>query len=188
MENLIIGISGKSCAGKNVVALYLEEKGYEVWDLDRKAEEIRQEKKEGLVSLFGTADRAVIRKIVFSEPEKLKRLEAIIYPELEKRILEHEGPLVINGATIRRAGMDRLCCFLIYVEASYAVRLQRAMGRDKITEEEFSLREASQADIEPSVNKYHCPLFHFDTTVNFDFSLLEKIILEGLDKYGSGRQ
>lgn len=188
MKNLIIGISGKSCAGKNVVGLYLEEKGFEVWDLDRKAEEIREEKKAQIISLFGTADKKIIRKAVFSDRKKLRALENLIYPELKRKILEHEGNLVINGATIRRAGMDALCAFLIYVHASYPVRFKRAADRDSITEEEFAAREASQTDIDPSTNAYHCPVFCLDTTDSFDFSELDRIILEGQDRYVSGCQ
>lgn len=188
MKNLIIGISGKSCAGKNVVGLYLEEKGFEVWDLDRKAEQIREEKKDEIISLFGTADRSLIRKVVFSDKKKLRELENLIYPELKRRIIEHEGNLVINGATIRRAGMDALCAFLIYVQASYPVRFKRAAGRDRITEEEFAAREASQTDIDPATNEYHCPVFYIDTTDSFDFSELDRIILEGQDRYASGCQ
>ncbi|MCR5760762.1 MAG: dephospho-CoA kinase [Sphaerochaetaceae bacterium] len=186
--NTIIGISGKSCSGKNVVGSYLEKKGFEVWDLDRKAEEIREEKKDLIIKAFGTDDKNKIRSMVFSDKNKLKKLENIIYPELEKRIREHKGTLVINGATIRRAGMDRLCNFLIFTDSSYKTRLERAVERDKITEAVFKAREESQTDINPSENKYLCPVFVFNTEGSLDYEKLNLIISEGLDKYAFDRQ
>ncbi len=183
----IIGLSGKSCSGKNYVGKHIAGKGFEVWDLDRKAEEIREEKRDEIIKAFGTEDRREIGKIVFSNPEKRKALENIIYPELEKRIKDHDGILVINGATIHRAGMDKLCSFLIYTDAPYEVRLFRAMMRDGVSAEEFKLRDQAQADVDPKDNAYRCPVYIFDTSGNPDYSKLDEITAEGLCRFCTSR-
>lgn len=160
---MIIGITGKSCSGKNYISQYLTRKGFEVWDLDRVAEKIRKEKRSEVLSVFGTVDKKEIAKIVFSDSSKLKELENIIYPELIKKIKTFKYDLAINGATIKRAGLDELCSFIIYVDASYETRLKRAIERDKITEAEFAKREAAQSDTDFRTNDYKCKVFYLNT-------------------------
>ena len=42
----LIGLAGQSCAGKNIVADFLEEKGYAVIDADKVAHTVLQEQSE----------------------------------------------------------------------------------------------------------------------------------------------
>ncbi len=159
---MLIGLTGKSCSGKNIVSKYFSRKGFEVWDLDREAEKIRKEKRSEIMAAFGTTDSKKIASIVFSDSEKLKKLEQIIYPQLIFKIKEFKYDLVINGATLKHAGLDSLCTLIIYVDASYETRLKRARERDGITEEEFSLRESAQRDVDFREVKYDCPVYPVD--------------------------
>lgn len=170
---MIIGITGKSCAGKNVVSQHLSRRGFEVWDLDREAEKIRKEKRREVMNVFGTTDKAELAKIVFSDPAKLKELENIIYPELVKKIKACKYDLVINGATLKRANLDELCSFIIYVDASYETRLKRAIERDKVTEAEFAKRDAAQNDTDFRINAYSCKVVYLSTEKDFTGNLNE---------------
>ncbi len=156
---MIIGITGKSCSGKNFVSRYFSRKGFEVWDLDREAEKIRKEKRTEVMAAFGTTDSKELSAIVFSDSEKLKQLEAIIYPELVKKIRNYKYDLVINGATLKRAGLDNLCSFIIYVDVPDEIRLKRAQKRDGISESEFNARNASQNDVDYRTVKYNCTVY-----------------------------
>ena len=171
---MIIGLVGKSCSGKNVVGDLLEKKGILVWDLDKRCHDGLEENAVAVVKAFGSTSRKEIGKIVFSDPSKRAELEAILYPYLERKILawKDSNPgkvLVINGALLYRAGFHRLCDAVIYVDASYEIRLSRAKERDGLSEEAFLLREKSQADVDYRDVDYEVPVYVVNNDeLNFD--------------------
>lgn len=174
---MVVGLVGKSCSGKNFVGSLLSEQGFEVWDLDVLGHEALECNAKAVVDAFGDDVRdpssmpsspAVSRKAlsakVFDEPSLRTVLEGILYPWMEERILSRascigDGVLVLNGALLHRAGMDAFCKAVIYVDAPYEVRLERALFRDGISKESFQKREASQPDVDFRCNTYACPVF-----------------------------
>ena len=157
---MVIGLTGKSCSGKNYVGRVLEGIGLEVWDTDRMCHDGLNENIRAIVSEFGEGvvqgaeiSRQALGKIVFSYPERRKALENILYPWLREKVEEWikrnpEGILVLNGALLYRAGFCDLCECVIYVDASYETRLRRAIERDGLEEKTFMLREQSQQDVD----------------------------------------
>ena len=157
---MVIGLTGKSCSGKNYVGRVLEGIGLEVWDTDRMCHDGLNENIRAIVSEFGEGvvqgaevSRPALGKIVFSDPERRKALENILYPWLREKVEEWikrspEGILVLNGALLYRAGFCDLCECVIYVDASYETRLRRAIERDGLDEKTFMLREQSQQDVD----------------------------------------
>ena len=157
---MVIGLTGKSCSGKNYVGHVLEGIGLEVWDTDRMCHDGLNENIRAIVSEFGEGvvqgaevSRPALGKIVFSDPERRKALENILYPWLREKVEEWikrspEGILVLNGALLYRAGFCDLCECVIYVDASYETRLRRAIERDGLDEKTFMLREQSQQDVD----------------------------------------
>ena len=185
---MIIGLVGKSCSGKNVVGDLLEKKGILVWDLDKMCHDGLEENAEAVVKAFGSTSRKEIGKIVFSDPSKRVELEAILYPYLERKILawKDSNPgkvLVINGALLYRAGFHRLCDAIIYVDASYEIRLSRAKERDNISDEAFLLREKSQADVDYRDVDYEVPV-HVISNDEFNFDKLNRQVFIICDKLG----
>lgn len=173
---MIIGLTGKSCSGKNYVGSLLKRKGFEVWDLDREAEKIRNKHSDRVCNELGSSDPRIIGDIVFNNPEKLKALENIIYPELTEKILGCKSDIVINGATIFRSGLDKYCSFVIYVEAPYSERLKRAETRDSVSEESFFKRDKAQEDTDYRVSEYRCPVYVLNNNGNDVSSDLDKIL------------
>ena len=157
---MVIGLTGKSCSGKNYVGRVLEGIGLEVWDTDKMCHDGLNENIRAIVSEFGEGvvqgaevSRPALGKIVFSDPERRKALENILYPWLREKVEEWikrnpEGILVLNGALLYRAGLCELCNCVIYVDASYETRLRRAIERDGLDEKTFMLREQSQQDVD----------------------------------------
>lgn len=196
---MIIGLVGKSCSGKNCVGGILEKAGILVWDLDVMCHEGLVENADAVRDAFGpeavtvsdgkvSVSRRVIGKVVFADPSKRAALELILYPWLENKIRQWDadnpdGVLVINGALLFRAGFHRLCCAVIYVDASYEVRLSRAMERDGITEEAFQLREKSQTDVDYRNVDYGVPLYVV-TNDEFNFDKLNRQVFIICDKLG----
>ena len=156
---MVVGLVGKSCSGKNRVGSILNGLGLEVWDLDVMAHDGLEANAKAIEGLFGpeavrwekgkpVISRQAIGKVVFSDPQKRKALEDIIYPWLKVLVTDWvkshaDGVLVLNGALLYRSGFCRLCDHIIYVDASFNVRCRRAIERDGITEEAFRLREES---------------------------------------------
>ncbi len=101
---IIIGITGNIGSGKSTVAALLRARGYPVLDLDALAERARDNQEEALKRLFpeavvaGRLDRRALGRLVFSDPEKLRALEAVVHPEIGRLLAEElsrlEAPLV----------------------------------------------------------------------------------------------
>ena len=51
---MIIGLTGKSCSGKNHVGKILQEIGLEVWDLDKMAHDGLDANSDAIIKLFGS--------------------------------------------------------------------------------------------------------------------------------------
>ncbi|MFC2821488.1 MAG: dephospho-CoA kinase [Sphaerochaeta sp.] len=174
---MIIALVGKSCSGKNLVGGILEKNGLTVWDTDRMCHDGLDLNYDAVVKAFGSEitenisgkrviSRAALGKIVFSNPDKRVELESILYPWLKSKVLEWkekaentEKNLVLNGALMYRSGFLDICSCVIYVDASYEIRLERAKKRDGITEEAFKKREAAQADVDFRDVDYGLPLY-----------------------------
>jgi len=186
---MVIGLTGKSCSGKNEAGNILAQAGLEVWDLDRIAHRGLEENREAVEAVFGPdISRPAIGRIVFRDPEKRRQLEGILYPWLGKKISawkdeNPDGVLVINGALLHRAGFHLLCDCIIYVDAPFNVRLERALQRDGVTEEQFRLREDSQDDVDFRVVDYKVPV-HVILNVDLNLDELRRQVLNICDKIG----
>jgi dephospho-CoA kinase len=141
---LIIGLAGKSCAGKNAVASILEEKGFRVLDMDLMVHEIQLRMAPELIARFGPTvddgkggiDRSALGRIVFSDPARLRQLEEMLYPRLHKEldgIVASASPgtrLVVNAAALQKGEFWKRCDRILWVHAPWPVRLYRAWKRD----------------------------------------------------------
>ena len=119
---MIIGLTGKSCAGKDEVASILSSFGYYVIDEDKLGHEALRANRDSLISEFGEGilsdgevDRKKLGSIVFSDPMKLKKLEAISHPWMinETKRLAREAEkkglfVVINAAILVRLSLDKI--------------------------------------------------------------------------------
>ncbi len=157
---MIVGLTGKSCSGKDRVASLLDERfvvidedglGHEA--LEKNIERIREAFGDGVIS-GGTVDRKKLGPIVFSSPERLSLLNSITHPwmvgeTIEKcRRIEKDGKIaVINAAILEEMGFVEYCDEIIFVLAPYEKRLERALKRDGVSAEAFQKRSSSQKSI-----------------------------------------
>jgi len=159
----VIGLTGRCCAGKSYVGSLLEKEGIAVIEVDRLGHKALSSAKEQIVKEFGATvlnsdgeiERKKVGEIVFSDLNKLKKLEAIIHPamvlECENLIKEYkEGKtkaVVINAALLQKMGLDKLCDTVIYAYAPSCIRFKRAVKRDKATVSSFRRIEKAQKGI-----------------------------------------
>lgn len=196
---MVIGLTGKSCSGKNCVGDILKDAGFLVWDADRMCHDGLIENKEAVFSLFGekagtekdgvfVPDRREIGRVVFSDPAKRTALEGILYPWLLEKVLEWkasnpDGVLFLNGALLHRAGFQAIGDIVIYVDATYEVRLKRAMERDGVSREVFDLREKAQEDVDYRNVSYGLPLYVI-TNNESDIDNLHRQVFNICDRIG----
>lgn len=161
----IIGIAGGIASGKSAVANRLAELGAGVLDADKAGHEVLRldAVKASLLSRWGEAvfddagevDRKAVAAIVFGDaPEELAWLEATTHPRIGEKLETElaamnsagEPAAVLDAALMFKAGWDRLCHVVLFVDAPPNDRLQRAMARGW-TESQFHAREASQLPV-----------------------------------------
>ena len=158
----IIGLTGGSGTGKGTVAARMRELGAGWVDADAVYRDLCAANREMLAALnaafggvtdeTGALDRPKLAKIVFSDPEKLAKLNEITIPYIRAASLDAmqaqaDCPVVLYDApTLFEAGADDLCEKTIGVLAGTETRVQRVMARDGISEEAARARILAQPD------------------------------------------
>jgi len=165
---IVIGLAGGVASGKTLAADHLRRLGAVVLDGDRVGHEVLQEQDviaalheqfgDGVVRPDGSIDRRVVARIVFDDsPEgrqNLKVLEQITHPrigqrlreEMDRRRREGAAMVVLDAALMFKAGWDRYCDQLVFVDASRETRLHRALQRGW-SKAGFAAREAAQLPV-----------------------------------------
>lgn len=155
----IIGLTGGIGSGKSTIAKYFESKGIPIYIADIEAKKIMDSDLVigKVVDAFGMdvlenkkINRAKLSAVVFNNPEKLARLNAIIHPQVKIHFLDwvkkHENfPIVIKETAILfESGSYKDCDKIILVTAPKELRIQRVMQRDNVTKEAVEARIANQ--------------------------------------------
>lgn len=158
---LTVGLTGGTGSGKSTVAAMLGELGAVVVDADALAREVLQVGTPGLAEVVqefgpevlaadGSLDRAALARIVFADPERRQRLEAITHPRIAARTAElirqapadavvvHDVPLLVEK------GMADRYDLVVIVGASQATRLSRLADRG-MSADDARARIAAQA-------------------------------------------
>ena len=192
----IIGLTGGSGTGKGTFAALLREKGAGWVDADAVYRTLCAQNREMLAALdaafggvldeTGALDRPKLAHIVFSDPEKLQKLNEITLPYIRAASLDAmraqgDCPFVLYDApTLFEVGADNLCQCVIGVLADTEVRVQRIMARDGLDE------QAARASIgaQPDANFYRARC-HYIVENNGDLANLQRqadAILKDLSK------
>ncbi|MDR2923684.1 MAG: dephospho-CoA kinase [Treponema sp.] len=142
---MLIGLTGKYCAGKNHAADILEKRGLPVLDVDKLGHAALEHKKEEVFARFGqdlknpdgSVNRRLLGEKVFRKKDEITALEAIVHPQTDRMTLEwissqNGKTCVINAALLHRlAVFGRFDCIFL-VDAPFLVRLFRAKRRDRL--------------------------------------------------------
>ena len=161
----IIGLLGGIASGKSLVAEQLCQLGAGLLDGDRAGHEVlRLAEIEQLVrdrwgkEVFGPeghVDRKRLGRIVFApSPEgrrELEYLERITHPRIGERLRQQAADLAAQGRAVTvldapvmlKAGWDKLCDHIVFVEALQEIRRARAIARGW-RQEDIAARESAQ--------------------------------------------
>lgn len=172
---MIIGICGKSGSGKSTLSNYIKEVSINECvhlDIDKVGHKVLvlPEVMNELVNSFGEAiikenivDRKKLGEIVFDNREEMNKLTEITWKymkiEIDKFIRENKDKtIILDWLLLPLTKYFEMCDIKVLLDIPYEIRKKRAIKRDNITEEVFSLREKASIDYD----KY-----------NFDYVLKE---------------
>ncbi len=163
---VVVGITGPIGAGKSAVAELLRARGAEVIDADRLAHEFLEPDcptyrrvveafGPGVLNAAGRIDRERLGALAFENQRNLEQLNGLIHPvlveALEKRIRQFrsgrvaEGSVLgIDAALLFQWGLERQCDFVLWIDASAAIRRERLVRGGRLDAEEFERRDALQ--------------------------------------------
>ncbi|MCR8576101.1 dephospho-CoA kinase [Streptomyces sp. Isolate_219] len=157
-----VGLTGGIGAGKSAVSRLLASYGAVIVDADKIAREVVEPGTPGLAAVVeefgdgvlapdGTLDRPKLGGIVFSDPEKLKALNAIVHPLVGARSAELEasaGPdavVVHDVPLLTENGLAPLYDLVVVVDAAPQTQLDRLVRLRGMAEDEAKSRMAAQA-------------------------------------------
>jgi len=162
-----VGLTGGIGSGKSAVSSLLASRGAVVLDADKMAREVVAPGTPGLAEVVeafgedvlradGSLDRERLGRRVFSDPDELTRLNAVVHPRVGERYAElaaqaeaagaqvvvHDVPLLVeNGLTDRYDAV-------VVVAASAQTQLDRLVRLRGMDEQDARARIAAQAPLE----------------------------------------
>jgi dephospho-CoA kinase len=184
---LRVGLTGGIATGKTTVAGHFSAWGATVVDADVLARElvepgaagyapVVQEFGPGIVDAAGRIDRTALGRIVFADPARRTRLEAILHPLIfaaEEAALDrlaaskpdvlagNAGIAVVNAALLVEAGTYKRYQRLVVVHCDEAIQVERLLRRDRLTRDEAQARIRAQM---PTREKLKLAHYAIDTS------------------------
>lgn len=163
MKKLLI--TGSIGSGKSEVCRYLRSKAFPVYDCDSRAKALYDENRgllAAIESLFGEEvlgkdgrlDKAELAMRIFADKGAREAVEAIVHPAVNAdlkhwlSIQEDSGAeiaVIESAIALRVPALLALADAVVFVDAPLERRVERAMERSGITEEEVLARMQSQS-------------------------------------------
>lgn len=167
---LKLGLTGGIASGKSAVAAMLRDLNFPVLSADLAAHKMMepgQPAHHAILEYFGPAvatsdnqvDRSKLASIVFADPRKLARLNAILHPLVEKIMLqqfaewEHTGKYAaafVEAALLVEAGFHKHLDGLVVVWCEPAQQIERLRARG-MSELDAKRRIAAQLPLEEKI-------------------------------------
>jgi dephospho-CoA kinase len=167
MQSKLIAVTGGIGSGQSTVCQMFEEMGCKVIHADQVGKQIvdtNAKVKDELRIEFGDAifdennilKRKEFAKIVFSDKNRIQRLNRIVHPRLIKELIEEielaqeSGEyqfIIIDGALIYEMAIERFFDHIIVVYSKKEVRIKRVQERDKLSRREIIDRMDNQIDL-----------------------------------------
>jgi dephospho-CoA kinase len=165
---IIAGLTGGIASGKSTLSRFLSEAGARIIDADKIARAVVEPGSPAyheILSFFGDAvllpngkiDRKRLGDIIFNDPDKKARLDAIVHPRVFDRTTQiitdiasrsPDAVVIMDIPLLFETGMEKGLAEVIVVYAPKGIQLQRLMKRDGIDEQAAMARIQSQMPIE----------------------------------------
>lgn len=200
----IIGLIGGIASGKSKMSERFEKMGAGVIDCDKLAHSIYEPGEECFYTIInefgndilddeGRIDRRKLGAIVFTDKNRLQKLNEIVWPNLLKKAKlkikditkdkENQQIIILEAAILIQAGWENECHEIWSMIIPPEVAVQRIMQRNNLSEDEAKSRVASQ--VENSVVVDHSNVI-FSSMWSYEYSQMQaekawKELLKRLD-------
>ncbi len=176
---LKVGITGGIGSGKSTVCRFFEVLGIPVFYADEAARALMDEDdnlKAGIAGLFGAQmypsgklDRPALSAAVFSSPEKLAALNAIVHPAsiaaAGRWFASQVSPYALKEAAIFfESGSHTDMDLMIGVSAPAELRIIRTMARSGLSRDDVRARMSRQMDEEQKMSRCDFVIVNDDTS------------------------
>lgn len=161
---ITIGLTGGIGTGKSTVARILAELGAHIINADSVGHEVYQPDTPGwravvaafgteIVDTDGTIDRRKLGRIVFSDPQALARLNAIVHPLIRDAVRERiearrsaglQQPIVLEAAILLEAKWNAIVDVVWVVVAGLDDVIGRIATERRLSADEIQARAAAQ--------------------------------------------
>ncbi len=143
---------------------------------------------DGILNDAGEADRRQIGRIVFADERELKSLEALVFPFIERRIVEeiaHANSeasakfVILDAAILFETGWNHHCDKVVFIDVPREVRLARLAQSRGWDEAELARRESRQWPVEDKKARSDAVIAN-----SHDFAKLGKDVKDTLVRLG----
>ena len=170
MKQIKVAITGNIGSGKSSFTKYLAEKGFPVLNADEISKEILlndNEIKTKIVKEFGEKvysngkpDKEYLAGYIFSDSQKLKKINSILHPSVIKKIdsiisqkYSNEPVIFIESALVYEAKIEKLFDYIVLITANEKIRLQRTVAGNKFSANDFKKRNQNQLPDEEKISR-----------------------------------
>jgi dephospho-CoA kinase len=161
---LLVGLTGGIATGKSTVDALLRELGGVIIDADVLAREVVEPGEPALAEIAaefgpgvlgpdGRLDRKALGAIVFADPERRRRLEAMTHPRMRERLQRRldqltaesfRGLVFYDAAVLIESGSHHAMDRIVVVITDEPTQIARLMARDGIGRDEALRKIRSQ--------------------------------------------
>ena len=189
---MIVGLTGGIGSGKTTVAQLFATMGCVIYNSDEKAKQLyfNESIKQQVINLLGKEaylndneiNKNYISQKVFSNPELLRQLNAIIHPAVKQDFIQFkkkhspETFIIKETALLFETGDNKNLDYSILVTAPTEIKIERVIKRNSISKTEVEKRIASQLSDEKKM-----PLANF-VIVNDNVHALIPQVLQVVQK------
>lgn len=193
----LVGLTGKTGAGKSTVSALLKEKGAYIIDGDIVAREVlvdncallnklSEEFGSNIINADGTLNRRALAKEAFSTQKNTEKLNSLMHPainaaifeEAEKAFLNYDI-VIVDAAAIIESGFTEKSDYLIVVHAPVEIRKERIIKRDGLSVTDADIRINGQKDDEFYLSRADFVFYNFPpNNIEEQFLQLEKELFD----------
>ena len=156
---ITVAITGGIGSGKSKILNFFSKRGFTCYNSDEKAKIILNTNsfvKKYVIKNFGKLsykkgfiNSKYLSKIVFDDPEKLKELNSIIHPLVEKdfkkfKIISRKSIIFFESAILFESKINLKFDYTILITAPIKIRIDRIIKRDYITVSQIMSRVSKQ--------------------------------------------
>lgn len=142
LKSVIIGLTGGVGSGKTYVARIFRSLGSGIIDADKIAHRIIDApvirraliKWQGrnILDRKGMINRRSLAQFVFSDPGRVLKLNRLTHPYIRREILQKiknspERIIVIDAPLLLESHLDKLCDYLVFIQAPFKLRRKRVL-------------------------------------------------------------